>query len=136
MVLLGLFVFAWIPQDSSSTFNLEMAVQRVMQDIHYAHELAAITNENCGVQFTANSTYTIYRNATPSNAAKDPLTQQPSVVNINQRFKPVQVLTTVRFEFDPMGRPTIGGGQTVQIGSGNNTATLLVTANTGVVQRQ
>lgn len=127
-----------MPKDYSGTFNLEMAAQRVMQDIHYAHELASITNENCGVQFTASGTYTVYRQATPVNLATDPLTQQPAIVDLGELFDNVYVLSAVQFEFDPLGRPVIGSGQTVQLASSGSqdTVTLLVTPNTGVVQRQ
>lgn len=112
-----------------------MAALRVTQDLHYAHELAAIKNTNCGVLFNVNGTYTVYEGST-ATPATDPLKREPAIIDLGTLFKNVQILSNVQFEFDPLGRPVTGGGQTVQVGDGIGTVTLLVTANTGIVQRQ
>lgn len=135
ILLLGILALSVTPLDSYRTFNLEMAALRVTQDLHYAHELAAIKNTNCGILFNVNGTYTVYE-GTSATPATDPLRRQPAIIDLGTLFKNVQILSNVQFEFDPLGRPVTGGGQTVQVGDGIGTVTLLVTANTGIVQRQ
>lgn len=135
IMTLGILALTLIPQDNLRNFDLEMAAQKVEQEIRYAKHLATITNTNCGVNFVATQSYTVYQQLT-TNPVLSPHTREPLVTNLGDQFKSVNVLNNVQFEFDSLGRPVLGGGQTVMIGNGINTISLLVTPNTGVIQRQ
>jgi len=132
---LGILVASLIPQESITTFNLETAVARVEQDLRYARELALITNTNCGIQFVANGTYTVYEGST-ATPATNPVTRQDFTQDISDEFDNVNILTNAQVEFDSMGRPVLGGGSVIQIGNGQAVTSLLVTSNTGVIVRQ
>lgn len=135
VVLLGILAIFAIPQDSLLTMNLETAMEKVTHDVRYARELAGITNTNCGVNFVANGNYTVYQNsvATP---ATNPLTRQSFITDIAALFKKVSLQNTVQVEFDPAGKPVLGGGQTIQLTNGTASASLYVTPNTGFILRQ
>jgi len=132
---LGILVASLIPQESIPAFNLETAVARVEQDLRYARELALITDTNCGIEFVANGTYTIYEGST-ATPATNPVTRQDFTQDISDAFDNVNILTNAQVEFDPLGRPVLGGGSIIQIGNGQTVVSLLVTDNTGVVVRQ
>lgn len=135
MLVLGLFVVALIPKDSFQRFNLETAVSKVTEDLHYAQELAQTTNTNCGINFVASGSYTVYQGST-STPVTNPLTRQAFVYTFSDNFKNVNILNNLQVEFNTVGKPVLGGGQTVGISDGTTTANLLITANTGLVQRQ
>lgn len=135
MTLLGLMTLVLIPSDSLQRFDLETAVARIEQDLRFARELAATTNTNCGVSFIANGNYTVYRQSTATPVAS-PLTRQDLVVDIGSLFDNVRLANSAQVEFSPLGRPLLGGGQTIQITDGATTASLLVTSDTGVIVRQ
>lgn len=135
IMTLGILTLTLIPQDNLGSFDLEMAAQKVEQEIRYAKHLATITNINCGVNFVATQSYTVYQQST-NNPVLSPHTREALVTNLSSQFKNVNVLNNVQFEFDSLGRPVLGGGQTVQIGNGVSTISLLLTPSTGVIQRQ
>lgn len=135
MTLMGILALSFIPQDSLQRFNLETATARVEQDLRYARELATTTGANCGINFIANGSYTVY---SPSIASPvlNPLTKQAFIEDIGLAYKNVNVANSIQVEFSPLGRPVLGSGQTVQLTDGQTTASLLVTPNTGIVIRQ
>lgn len=135
MLALAAIALSLTPQDSFQSLDLEMAARRVEQDLTYARERAHITNNNCGIQFVANGNYTAYQN-TISTPLSNPHTNQSLIVNLSDTYDNVNVATTLNVEFDPNGRPVMGGGQTLSIAGINSAITLLVTSNTGLIQRQ
>lgn len=135
VVLIGIVALFVIPQDSLLSINLETATVKVANDLRYAKELASITNTNCGVSFVANGNYTVYQTAV-TNPALNPLTRQSFVTDISSLFKKVSIQNSLQVEFDPLGKPVLGGGQTVQVTNGQTTASLYITPNTGFVLRQ
>lgn len=135
MLALSVLALSVIPQDHLQTFNLETAVTKVENDLRYARELALTTNTNCGINFIANGSYTLYQSSS-ALPFTNPLTKQPFVYNLANEFRNVNVQNSIQVEFNFLGRPVIGSGQTIQIGNGLTTANLLVIPNTGVVERQ
>ncbi|MDO8526397.1 MAG: prepilin-type N-terminal cleavage/methylation domain-containing protein, partial [Deltaproteobacteria bacterium] len=135
VALMGILALLFMPKDFLQTFNLETAAARIKQDIRYAKELAATTNINCGVNFVANGSYTVYSQSA-GNPVTNPFTRQPFTTNIADEFKTVLIGNTVQVEFDPMGKPVLGSGQSVQITNGTTTVSLLITPNTGLIQQQ
>ncbi|OGQ47884.1 MAG: hypothetical protein A3H42_03180 [Deltaproteobacteria bacterium RIFCSPLOWO2_02_FULL_46_8] len=133
--MLGLFVMALIPKDSFQRFNLETAVSKVTEDLRYTQELAQTTNTNCGINFVADGSYTVYKGST-ATPVTNPLTKQTFIYTFSDNFENVTLLNNLQVEFDTIGKPVLGGGQTVSISDGTTTANLLITANTGLVQRQ
>lgn len=133
----SVLVAALVPQDNLSNMNVEAATQRFEQDIRYARELAVTKNVNCGLQILTNGNYTVYQ-GTPATPALDPLTQQSFSYNLGNNFKNVNIRNinaTLLIEFDPLGKPVSGAATTVQVGDTSKTISLLVTSNTGFIQR-
>ena len=134
VVVVGLLAIFLIPRDALNTIHLQTAAAKVQNDLHYAKELAITTNTNCGVSFEANGSYTVYQQSLLTPAV-NPLTQQPYVIDIGQLFKNIRIQNTVRIEFDPTGKPVLGGGLTVQVSSPQSALSLYVTPNTGLIQQ-
>lgn len=135
---LAILVLALVPKDNLGNINVEAAAQRLEQDLRYARELAITKNLNHGIQFQTNGTYTVYQ-TTPLNAVLNPLTQTSFSYNLSDDFPKVNllnILTTLLVEFDPLGKPVLGNGTTIQVGDGQKTISLVVTPNTGLVTRQ
>ncbi len=135
IVLIGIVALFVMPQDSLLNINLETAAAKVANDLRYTKELASITNTNCGVQFVANGNYTVYQ-ASVTNPALNPLTRQNFVTDIASLFKKVTIQNNLQVEFDPLGTPVLGSGQTVTLTNGQTTASLYITPNTGFILRQ
>lgn len=134
---LAVLVYSLVPLDNFGGINVEAAAQRLEQDLRYARELAITRNANCGIQFQTNGNYTIYQ-TTPSNPVLNPLTQQTFSYNLGNDFKNANlknITSTLLVEFDPLGRPVQGAGTTLQVGDSQSTISLVVTANTGLIQR-
>ena len=75
MLLMGILALLFVPFDFFSSFNTEAATAKVAGDIRFARELSSSTNVNCGVQFVADGSYTVYQStpatpATPSSASE------------------------------------------------------------------
>lgn len=134
---LAILVFSMAPQDNLGGLYVEAAAQRLEQDLRYARELAVTRNINCGIQFQASGNYLVYATS-PLTPVLNPLTQQSFNYNLGNNFPNVNllnILTTLLVEFDPLGRPILGGGTTLQVGDTQSTISLVVTANTGLVRR-
>lgn len=125
---------ALTPQFSLENFQVETATKQIEHVLNYVRDLAQTKNINCGVSFTANGDYLVYE-LTHGAPATHPLTQQPWIVNLSSEFRNVNVLNTLDVEFDPLGRPVMGGGSTIQIGNGFLTFSLYVNPSTGFIQR-
>lgn len=137
LTALSILVVSLAPQHNLGNINVEAAAQRLEQDLRYARELALTRNANCGVQFQINGNYLVYQTS-PLTPVLNPLTQQNFSYNLGNDFKNVNllnILTTLLIEFDPLGRPIVGGGTTLQVGNTQSTISLVVTANTGLVRR-
>lgn len=132
MVVLGILALSFFPSDSFRSFNLGAAAQIVEQDIRYARELANVTNINHGVSFVAAASYTVYRGTT-ATPATNPVTGNQLITNLGDQFDNVSIANTVQFEFNPLGRPVIGGGSTVQVTNGTSSITIMVNNETGTV---
>lgn len=134
IAVVGILALSLFPLDPFARFNLEMAAQRVEQEIRYAKELATTTNMNYGVNFLFNDSYTVYRQnvGTP---ATNPLTRAPLVQNIGDEYDNIFIANGVQFEFDSTGRPVIGGGSTVTVSDNTDSITIGVEENTGRINR-
>ena len=110
MLLMGILALLFVPFDFFSSFNTEAATAKVAGDIRFARELSSSTNVNCGVQFVADGSYTVYQ-STPATPATNPHTREPYVVDLGDVFENVDILNSIQVEFDPMGRPVMGGGR-------------------------
>lgn len=133
----AILVLALVPQDNLGNIHVEAAAQRLEQDLRYTRELALTTNTNHGIEFQTNGNYTVYRGV-PSTPALNPLTQQSFSYNLQNNFPRVTIVnlvTTLRVEFDPLGRPIQGSGSTLQVSDGIKTISLNVTPTTGLVRR-
>ena len=133
IALLGILVLSVAPQDSFNFFKVSTAAKQIEQALIYCQQLAQMKNQNCGIYFVANGTYTVYETSI-GTPAQNPLTNQPWVINLSEDYERVHILNSGQIEFNTLGKPVIGGGSNIQIGDGENSKTLLVTANTGVVQ--
>lgn len=134
--LLGILVASTIPfvPVSIGRSGLESAVRRVRSDIHYARELALVTGVNHGIDFSSGQPYVVYRLAV-GNPVADPLTQQ-AFSEDPLDWGGVQIMAPYRVEFDPLGRPVVGGGGSVSLSGGGGVRSVRVNANTGLVEVQ
>lgn len=134
IVVVGILALSFAPLENFQQFNVEMAAQKVEQEIRFAKELASTSNANHGFSFATNAAYTVYRQ--PGFVpVTNPLTQQPLTTNITNEYHNVHILNSGSFEFDPMGKPVVGGGTSVQLGDNTYTVTINVSANTGIISR-
>ena len=134
--LLGLTVAVsgpFVPGTIGGT-GLQTAARRVRADILYARELAMLTGVNHGANFLSAQPYTVYRQTT-ANPVLDPLTRQPYSQD-PVTMGSVQVIGNYRVEFDPIGRPVVGGGGSVTLSSSTGTRSVAVQTNTGLVEIQ
>lgn len=134
---LSILVLSLVPQSNLGNVYVEAAAQRLEQDFRYARDLAVTKNINCGIEFQTNGNYTVYENTT-ATPALNPLTQQPFQYNLNNNFKNVAIINlvgTLRIEFNRNGTPILGQGSILQVSDNQKTISLTVTPNTGFIQR-
>lgn len=134
IVAVSILAISLAPIDAFQQFNLEMAAQRVEQEIRLAKELASTSNVNHGFAFATNAPYTVYRQP-GFTVVTNPLTREPLSTDISEQFDNVHILNSGQFEFDSNGIPVIGGDTTVQVGDNQNTVTIQVGSTTGIISR-
>jgi len=134
--LLGLLVASSEPFVAATVgrTGLEAAARRVRADVVYARELAVLTGTNHGANFVTNQPYIVYRQTT-ANPVVDPLTQQPFSQD-PLTMGNVAVTGNYQVEFDSRGSPVIGGGGSVNLSGGGGGRSVVVRANTGLVEIQ
>lgn len=113
--------------------DLNGASNKIASDLRYARGLAITEGTTHGVTFTTSSPYYFIYKSTTATPIKDPLTQQTMSEKLN-KYRGVSVTNVVVFEFDKNGKPTTGGGSTVNLSDGTNTSQVRVVSNTGFVE--
>ncbi|MDO8462059.1 MAG: prepilin-type N-terminal cleavage/methylation domain-containing protein [Deltaproteobacteria bacterium] len=116
----------------SSNHGLQAASLKVRMDIRRAQQFAMTGNLNYGVNFSSNGTYSIYQGSV-GNVATDPLTNGSYQEDLPARFRNVSIQAPFQVEFDPVGRPVIGGGGSLTLISGGVSQVVQVSSNTGAV---
>lgn len=120
---------------SLSQYNLKPSMQsaakKVAMDIRYARGLAMTQATTHGIRFVNGGSYFVYK-STPATVVKDPATQQNYSEDLSD-FR-VGIGTTIDFEFDQYGKPSLNGGQTVSVTSGSTNVQIRVVSNTGFVE--
>lgn len=112
--------------------SVDSASWKIQSDLRYAHQLAVSKRINHGIVFTQGGNYTVYA-GTVANPVRNPETQAPMIENL-QRFSSVQVNNNFHVEFNPIGKPVIGGGGYVEIISDSGSwRRIFVETNTGAV---
>lgn len=116
-----------------STTRLDAAAHQIQSDIEYARQLATTTGVMHGVVAAPDGTYTVY-SGTTTNLAENPLTKQPWVVLIADRYPGVSLRGTYRVEFNRFGAPTTGGGSGFEVTDGTSVRTIIIEMGTGTVR--
>lgn len=111
---------------------LQSAALKVRMDLRKTQQLAMTSGVNCGINFFQDGTYTVYQGGV-GVAAIDPLTGGPYQENLPVRFRNVSIQSPYQVEFDPVGRPVIGGGGTLTLLNGGTTRPVQIIANTGAI---
>lgn len=130
-VAVGVIVF------NSQQSHITVAAQKVKSDIQFAREYALTKRGTTyGVAFDdATDSYTVYV-GTVATPVLNPNTQAPMIEDF-AGFPGVSITGgDYTVEFDKFGKPTTGGGSSVQITDGSTTKTITVITNTGRVTIQ
>lgn len=136
LTIIALMTATYISVADFTGNALDRAARRLESDLRYAQQLSTAEEVNFGVITNNATTYTVYRinTATPTT---DPHTRQPMTLNFVNGYAGISFGANYQVEFDPLGRPIIGGGtQFVLIHPAGNQRTVTVTATTGYVQVQ
>ncbi len=112
--------------------SVHAATLKVMADIRYAQDRAMTTGTVHGFRTISTTQYEIYQTA-PGTPITDPSTQSPMQINLDTEFTGVSFEDVYQIEFDTLGKPTQGGGQSVSLTSGQVTKTFSVSSNTGLL---
>ncbi len=131
--ILALAVVFLLPPVAAVT--LEAAAHQVRSDIEFAQQNAMITGQTSGVQFVSAGSYTVYQGTT-ATPLMSPLTGQSMVMTLSASYVGTAISGNYTVEFDSMGKPSTGGGGSVNLSNGGVTRTIAVTANTGRVTIQ
>lgn len=116
----------------SPNHGLQAASLKVRMDIRRAQQFAMTSSSNYGVNFAADGTYSVYQGAL-NNVATDPLTNGLYQEDLPVHFRNVSIQSPFQVEFDPIGRPVIGGGGSLTLVSGGASQVVQVAPNTGAV---
>lgn len=134
LVLLGFLSVTAISQFSGTEdMLLDAAARKTMSDIRYAQSLATSTGSSHGFQALSTTTYKIYKVST-SATVTSPYRGDAMSENFATDFKTTNFSSgSYQVIFDFKGKPTTGGGSTIQLNYGGASRTITVTANTGNV---
>ncbi len=111
----------------------EAAARQLAADLRFSQRLAATFGTPCGVVVGEGGTsYTVFQGAGFA-PAEDPLTREPFVVNLSEKYSTVAAPVGAAVTFDTRGRPSFsaGFGGSFTIGG----RTVAVEPETGAVRR-
>lgn len=117
--------------------NLTVAAKKIQSDLTYARSLALTKRGTAfGVEFTdSTDSYIVYESST-ATPVRNPLTRK----DMNEDFSDLTGITLTggdyTVEFDRKGKPTLGGGGSIQVTDGASTKTIVVVTNTGRIHIQ
>lgn len=134
LTVLTVISIAVFPKDNGLTpFALDAASRKVKTDIRYAQNMATTTGDTYGFRVTGASTYDIY-DASTGTIALSPYTNIAMQENLTTDFGTIVFQNLAyKVEFNSYGRPTLGGGTTLQLNYGGQTKTIQVSATSGYV---
>lgn len=131
VITIGALVTVMALSQYTKTPSLQAAAKKVAMDIRYARGLAMTQATTHGIRFVNAGSYFVYK-STPATVVKDPATQQDYSEDLSD-FR-VGIGTTIDFEFNQYGKPSLNGGQTVNVSSGADNVQIRVVSNTGFVE--
>lgn len=137
LVVMSILAIVAMPKgyDALTTIPLETAAQRLKVDIRYAQNLATTTGESHGFRVTGATSYELY-NADTGELVTSPYTQNPMQEEINDGTYLDGITfssTDYVVEFDSYGRPTNGGGITIEISDNGVTRQIYISNTSGLV---
>ncbi len=135
MSVIGLMVGVWLTVVDFTNGALDRAARRLESDLRYAQQLATAQEINFGVITNNATTYTVYRGV-PGTPTTDPHTRQAMVVDFTTGYDGVTFTANYQVEFDPFGRPVVGGGTQFILNLAGQQRRVTVTTTTGYVQVQ
>lgn len=137
ILLLGLIVAVVPPLVPVSQEGLDGGARKVRADLVYLQQRAMITGQNHGGVFTPGG-YELYQ-VSPATPIVDVMTKELFSVTHGARElarfgNNVVVLGNYQVEFDSIGRPVLGGGETLTLSNGTATRSIFINRNTGLVE--
>lgn len=146
MVITILGIIAYVGIEGTfdmSSYSLDGATQKVLQDIRYAQNLAMTTGEQYGFQVTGETTYEVYK-VEDHSIPTSPYTQAPMQEDLSQSFTGTTFGAAAEYpafqvEFDAQGTPTLGAMSIIlEIGEVPNLIqqTIAVSGSSGLVSIQ
>lgn len=137
LVVMSILAIVAMPKgyDAMTTIPLETAAQRLKVDIRYAQSLATTTGESHGFRVTGETSYELY-NADTGELVTSPHTQSAMQEEINDgTYLDGIVFSATDYEvvFDSYGRPTTGGGTTIEISDNGVIRQIYISNTSGLV---
>ncbi len=144
LVLVGILAFVFFPKTSPLyDIRLGTAAEKIAADIYYTQQLAMATQVATGIKFS-HSQYTVYKNISSLQKAKDPLTGKDFVIDLDQGDYAGVTISSWTFagnglKFDSTGKPYDLNGNPLTtdglltVSGGGMSKTVVVKPGTGKV---